>query len=313
MDNIWWKDFCLNGGNPSKDPGPKDPASHAKMNASFITLCSPDAQKSCFACCPPIRPAGYEHRVYKNMIKRMLRENTAAFDAQRDRIVPITGFSCWALGYLDEAFQRVGCLLHPIRHGGLDLRYRVDYGNKCARETCPEAKVFDGLTIRERKCWLGLTAEFDSFDYSSRKVNPLFNLMGWGGRVLSLIAAAEKPGRFTREYFSETYPFFKTKALPRANAYVVNRLVCSDKVHLFRSTRFKDAFERFSSTLPSRLAGEPPIEEKAFPVHRLDLNRDFLDFLRQSLGISKTSLEQAVHLKEKVDEQCERFGRRLPS
>jgi hypothetical protein len=247
------------------------------------------------------------------MVKRMLRENTAAFDPQNDRIVPITGFSCWALGYLDEAYQRVGCLLHPIRHGGLDLRYRVDYGNKCARETCPEAKVFNGLTIREREFWLGLTDGFDSFDYSSRKANPLFNLMGWGGRLLSLIAAQENPGRFTREYFLETYPFFNTNAPPRANAYLVNRLVHGDNVHLLRSRRFEDAFERFSLTLPSLLTGERPNEQKGFPVHRLDLNRDFLDFLRQSLGISKTSLEQAVRLKEKVDEQCERFGRRLPS
>jgi hypothetical protein len=282
------------------------------MNSSFVSLCSPDPQKSCFACCPPIRPAGYDHRLYKNMIKRVLRENTAAFDQRNDRIVPITGFSCWALGYLDEAYQRVGCLLHPFRHGGSDLRYRVDYGNKCARETCPEAKVFDALTIREREFWLGLADGFDSFDYSSRKVNPLFNLMGWGWHLLKLIAAVETPGRFTREYFLETYPFFNTKALPRANAYLVNRLVHSDNLHLLRSSPFKDAFEQFSLTLPSLLAAKCSVGEGEFPVHRLDLDRDFLDFLRQSLGISKSSPEQALRLKHRVDEQCERFGRRLP-
>jgi hypothetical protein len=282
------------------------------MNFSFVTLCSPDAQKSCFACCPPIRPAGYDHRLYKNMIKRVLRENTAAFDQRNDRIVPITGFSCWALGYLDGAYQRIGCLLHPFRHEGLDLRYRVDYGNKCARETCPEAKVFDALTIREREFWLGLADGFDSFDYSSKKVNPLFNLMGWGCHLLRLVAAVEKPGRFTREYFLETYPFFSTKALPRANAYLVNRLVHRDNVHLLRSRPFKDAFEQFSLILPSLLAGKCSVGEGEFPVHRLDLDRDFLDFLRQSLGISKLNLEQALRLKQRVDEQCERFGRRLP-
>ena len=283
------------------------------MNSPCATLCSPDDQKTCFACCPPIRPAGYEHREYKNMVKRVLRENTAAYDPRNGRIVPITGFSCWALGYLDEAYQRVGCLLHPFRHRGLDLRYRVDYGNKCARETCPEAKVFDALTIREKEFWLGLTDGFDSFDYSSRKVNPLFRLMGWGCHPLRLIAAVEKKERLAREYFLETYPFFSTEALPRANAYLVHRLVHSDNVHLLRSRPFKDAFEAFSVTLSSSLAGERPVGEGESPVHRLDLDRDFLDFLRRSLGISKTSLEQALRLKHRVDEQCERFGRRLPS
>jgi hypothetical protein len=41
------------------------------------------------------------------------------------------------------------------------------------------------------------------------------------------------------------------------------------------------------------------------------LDRHFLDFLRQSLGISKTSPEKALRLKHRVDEACERFGRRL--
>ena len=283
------------------------------MNSPALTLCSPDDQKSCFACCPPIRPAAYDHKLYKNMIKRILRENTAAFDKGDDRIVPITGFSCWALGYLDEAYQRVGCLLHPSRHGGLDLRYRVDYGNKCARETCPEAKVFDTLTIREKEFWLRLADGFDSFDYSSRKVNPLFNLMGWGCHFLRLVPAAEEPRRFNCEYFLETYPFFNTKALPRANAYLINRLVHKDNIHLLRSSRFKDDFEQFSARLPARLTRECPAGEGDFPVHRLDLDRDFLNFLRQSLGIWKTSLEQAVRLKHRVDEQCERFEHRLRS
>jgi hypothetical protein len=283
------------------------------MNSTSVTLCRPDDQKSCFACCPPIRPAGYDHRVHKNIIMRVLRENTASFDKGDDRIVPITGFSCWALGYLDEAYHRVGCLLHPSRNGGLDLRYRVDYGNKCARETCPEAKVFDALTLREKKFWLQLADGFDSFDYSSRKINPLFNLMGWGRRLLKLIPATEGPGHFTRERFRKTYPFFNTGALPRANAYLINRLIRNGSMHVLRSRRFAHAFGRFSAALSAHLARECPAGQGEFPVHRLDMDRNFLDYLRLSLGISKTSPGRAVHLKHRVDEECDRFRRSLVS
>ena len=94
------------------------------------TLCVPDAQRSCFACCPPIRPAGYEHIQYRNMVMRMLRENTKGFAAGGGGRSPITGFSCWALGYLDENFRQVGCLLHPAMNNGKDLRYRVGFGEK---------------------------------------------------------------------------------------------------------------------------------------------------------------------------------------
>jgi hypothetical protein len=36
------------------------------------TLCLPDSGKSCFACCPSIRPAGYEHVQHLNIIKRIV-------------------------------------------------------------------------------------------------------------------------------------------------------------------------------------------------------------------------------------------------
>ncbi|MBL7211240.1 MAG: hypothetical protein ISS61_02540 [Desulfobacteraceae bacterium] len=58
------------------------------------TLCLPDTEKNCFACCPPIRPAGYEHLQHTGIVKRMLRENTRAFAGKGAAISPITGFSC---------------------------------------------------------------------------------------------------------------------------------------------------------------------------------------------------------------------------
>ena len=81
------------------------------MRVKNPTLCFPDHEKTCFACCPPIRPAGYEHIRYKNIIRRMLRENNEDFLQTKMEIIPITGFSCWALGYLDKSHKLVGCLL----------------------------------------------------------------------------------------------------------------------------------------------------------------------------------------------------------
>jgi hypothetical protein len=49
--------------------------------------------------------------------------------------------------------------------------------------------------------------------------------------------------------------------------------------------------------------------EGDFPVHRLPLDRHFLDFLRLSLNISRLTEEDALTLKDSVDEQIEK-GRR---
>jgi hypothetical protein len=189
----------------------------------------------------------------------------------------------------------------------------VDYGNKCARETCPESKFFDALTMTEKTFWLQFVDGFDAFAYSSRKVNPLFNLMPWGRHLLRLIPRVEGDRHFTWASFLEAYPFFEAKALPRGHAYLINRLVHLENIHLLTSKRFKEAFEEFSDGLSVRLTREVTNRKKSSPVHRLNLDRDFLDFLRLSLSISKTTLNDAIALKEIVDEECEQFERGLHS
>ncbi|MFH0844586.1 MAG: hypothetical protein V1930_03855 [Pseudomonadota bacterium] len=120
------------------------------MTDPYPTLCFPDHEKSCFACCPPIRPAGYEHIQYRDILKRFLREDTESFKKRNDAIGPITGLSCWALGHMYNSFKQVGCMLHPAQNDGVDLRYRVDYGEKCSRETCREEKIFSKLDKNDR-------------------------------------------------------------------------------------------------------------------------------------------------------------------
>lgn len=266
------------------------------------TLCFPGNGKSCFACCPPIRPPGYEHIQYRNIVKRVLRENTSEYPTKGEGVFPITGFSCWALGYLDEDFEVVGCLLHPARHDGVDLRFRVDYGKKCARESCPEAKVFQELGVRQRKFWLFLSDDLDSFSYSSRKYNPLFRMMGWGADILNVIAEHEKGKILTRESFFESYPFFFEQTDSRANAYLLNHMVTGDNVSMLKTQSFYARFEKFSARLAGRLKRFSSSANGASYTHLLEGDAQFLDYLRLSAGVKRIRRNEVSRLKDFVDE-----------
>lgn len=275
------------------------------------TLCTPDEEKSCFACCPPIRPAGYEHVTYRNILRRLLRENTGRYHASEKERHPITGFSCWALGYLDPGYKRIGCLLHPALHDGEDLRSRVDYGDKCRRETCPEAESFLLLSTAERAFWLHLTERLDSFSYSSRKENPLFSLLGWSPRLLSMISAEERGVGIARSPFLKRYPFFTTSLAPKANRYLLSKIIDKEGVPLLRDPLFRIEFERFSleiSSLFGLRAGSP---QAGIFSHFLELEPDFRDFLRLHLHRTRMHPEEAVEIKTLVDREIERFRSRL--
>ena len=277
------------------------------MKSSHISLCFPDSKRACFACCPPIRPAGYEHLPYKNILKRVLRENTRAFNKRDRAIAPITGFSCWALGYLDKACQLIGCLLHPAQNGGRDLRYRVNYGEKCQRETCSQAKTFAALNEDLQVFWLQMVAGLDTFSYSSRKFNPLFNMLDWGDGLLSQIADKELDRSFTWRSFSSSYPFFSTDLPPRGNAYLVNCATKNGDLNLLKNSRFKTALEIFSHSLSTHLNRLVPSKPEGPFVHLLGLDPCFLDFLRLTVHHRRLTPEKALVLKEIVDTEIQKF------
>ena len=281
---------------------PKNPGSTV-----MPTLCFPDAEKTCFACCPPIRPAGYEHGDYESIVKRILRENTRSFAEKGTGVIPITGFSCWALGYLDEDCRQVGCLLHPARNDGADLRYRVDYGEKCRRETCPEAKVFLQLDIPERRFWLRPAEGLNSFSYSSKKSNPLFSMLGWGAETLKRIVCREGGKVFTGRSFYEAYPFFATELNPRANAYLTRALIRRGHLDLLKKAPFPDHFKVFSNQLSDRLKKTVRIHPHAPPTHRLKLDPLLLDFLRLRVGLTRIDEKSALEMKEIVDRAVQEF------
>ena len=281
------------------------------MKSENITLCFPHTGKSCFACCPPIRPAGYEHIQHRNIIRRMLRENSEAFNGHAKDKIPITGFSCWALGYLDKNHRLIGCLLHPAQNEGVDLRYRTDYGEKCAREVCPEAKTFSGLALEAKNFWLHLADGLDSFSYSSRVLNPLFKMMNWGGHLLSLLAADENNRTFKKEPFFQSYPFFSTNNPPRPNAYLMRWLVDREGTQILKSHTFKSKFETFSGHISETLCQAAqqinPPQPLDCHTHLLDLDSDFLNLLRLSARIKKARKQDALALKDLVDKALEEF------
>lgn len=274
------------------------------------SLCSPDGLKGCFACCPPIRPPGYEHIQYRTVIQRVLRENTRDFPGRREDIAPITGFSCWALGYLDDGFNRIGCLLHPGRNQGADLRDRTGFGGKCRRESCLEARIFDGLAPSVQRFWLRLADGLDSFSYSSRSVNPLFFMIGWGEEILSVVAREEAGRVLSRESLAKAYPFFETSLNPRANAYLLRQVVRRNGPACLREDAFREGFERFAQALGQEIGYEVTGGCGSPFTHRLNLDRSFLDYLRLSLGLKRVEAALARKLKGRVDRAEEEFGRR---
>lgn len=152
------------------------------------SLCQPGLGLACFACCPPIRPAGYDHAEHRGPLRRLFSENRTDYLAGRLPSGPTLGFSCPGLGFLDSQGRQVGCLLHPARNDGRDLRQITGYAAKCARESCPEARAFARLPEPVRSRLLGLCQGLDAFAFGSRRENPVMRLLSFGPVVAAAAA-----------------------------------------------------------------------------------------------------------------------------
>ncbi len=153
-----------------------------------LTLCAPGLGLGCFACCPPIRPPGYDHARYESSLRRLFVENTAQARAGAPAR-PMLGFWCHGLGFLDGGGQRVGCLWHPARNNGRDLRGPTGYQEKCARESCLQARAFAELTPATAAALIGLCQGMGSFAFSSPTQNLLLRLLAFGPEVATATAA----------------------------------------------------------------------------------------------------------------------------
>jgi hypothetical protein len=269
-------------------------------------LCAPSEVLSCFGCCPPIRPQHYDPLDFVTILRREFTENRKAFFQSPLQARPIIGYHCWALGYLDPVGRTVGCLLHPCRNQGRDLRDLIDYGNKCRRESCRAARAFDELPLSGQAFWLSLVTGMNAFYYSSRRANPLFHVLLWGGNLLEeLRANAEKRGWSASElvYFC---PFLMDKRWkPQGHRYLFHLML--DKLGTLDSC--PAILEEASSRLLTAILalkvvenlGKTSPEGEGFLTHMADERPDFLDFVRLGLGIARVSSMQLRNAKESIE------------
>jgi hypothetical protein len=244
------------------------------------------------------------------MVKRVLRENTRAYRPEQREVRPITGFSCWALGYLDPACRLVGCMLHPARNGGEDLRFRVDFGDKCRRETCPEADVFARLDPETRSFWLHLADGLDAFAYSSRARNPLFRFLNWGPAILRRIARDARASSPSAAFLERSYPVLASRLPPRGWAYPLERLCALTGTSVLRKAETGGILEEHLRGLLEPVLRVSP---NAPHTHRLPMERGFLDFLRLTAGVRRLTPEDARALKTRLDRRLEALAGALGS
>ncbi len=153
---------------------------------NLASLCFPDQDKSCFYCCPPIRNPEADPLDNIEEKRCLLRANRKELQNNLADPHEISGEECWGLGFLDDQEKQAGCLLHPLRHQGHDLRHLTGYQFKCANALCREAQVFTDLSEAEQKFCLDLCQGMDSFQYSSRS-NPLMCLLAWDKEMVQII------------------------------------------------------------------------------------------------------------------------------
>jgi hypothetical protein len=219
------------------------------------SLCMPAPNLSCFACCPPIRPAGYDHVQDKGSWRRMFSENRAAFLAGQlpDRVQ--IGFSCPGLGFLDASGSQVGCLLHPARNGGRDLREPTGYRGKCARESCPQSRAYAAMPVDHRAALIALCRGMDPFTFSSRALNPLMQLLAFGPEAASAAAGLGISNLETLSawtWLQETDP---------AHGWLLARLLDERGPGLLTESGLASLLHDKAVELAKRLGPAPPLDQ----------------------------------------------------
>lgn len=262
-----------------------------------LSLCRPRADLACFRCCPPIRPAGYDHLRVRAALTRELEKNTRAFD-RGERGSEIEGRTCWGLGFLDDGRKLVGCLLHPARNQG-DLRELTGYREKCARELCPQAVTYGRLDEEVGEMLLTKAAGGDSFTFSSPEANPLWRLLEWGPDLLNRFGAMLLGAPASAAYL-------ETRPAPRTRAWLLKRLLeemDQDRFSdLITSPSFWGRFEQAAEELmtSARPPLSSPLANEPF-VHRLGLDPDLADLIRLGLGCQKMTRARLDEVRAKLE------------
>ena len=126
-----------------------------------IHLCQPDRKKSCGACCGLYNWLDHSRAT----LTLLLESNSSLFfslgdnpdlDVYRDLRAEFspqhklceTIYNCEFIGFLDRGRKRIGCMLHPALHHGVDLRDCSFYGRElCEGHFCSS---YNYLTMDEQ-------------------------------------------------------------------------------------------------------------------------------------------------------------------
>jgi hypothetical protein len=224
-------------------------------------------------------------------------ENRQAFLNSPLQVRPIIGYHCWALGFLDSRGSTAGCLLHPARNGGEDLRELVDYGSKCRRESCRAARIYEKLPLEGQVFWLELVRGLNPFYYSSQRANPLFHLLPWGAELLERLRKYAVSLDWTVTELLYRCPFLMRRTWkPQAHRLLFKLLLDQWET--------KDGWIDWIEELAGQLLGEIPglkaiqalkssaEEEEAVWIHLAPgpERSELLDFFRLELSVRKATL-----------------------
>ncbi|MBN1883521.1 MAG: hypothetical protein JW885_15245 [Deltaproteobacteria bacterium] len=129
----------------------------------LISLCHPDDTKSCGACCGLYNWTDHNRRQVTELVNRrtdifrsgmsygkdllIIKEELQAADSL-ERLFEVI-YNCPFVGFVDQERRQVGCMIHPVHHGGRELRDISLYGAElCHGHECPSHQV---LTEVERR------------------------------------------------------------------------------------------------------------------------------------------------------------------
>lgn len=229
------------------------------MSAS---LCSPGPGLSCFACCPPIRPPGYDHLEHRGPLTRLFCENRAGFLAGELPAKQITGYFCPGLGFLDPGGKTVGCLYHPARNQGRDLRGPTGYQPKCSRETCLAFDSFAALGPGDRRALIALCQGLGPFEFSSPAANPVMRLLEFGPRAAALVANLEPGG------LAELEALGWLRGLQTSRGWLLGRLGQAHGAGILARPELASELEAGLRPLAARLGRGAP-QDQGSPLHTL--------------------------------------------
>lgn len=270
-------------------------------------LCAPTHDLTCFGCCPPIRPPHYDPVEYVGSLRREFIENRRQYLSKGPCHKPIVGYSCWALGFLDSSGHRVGCLLHPSQNHGEDLRFLIDYGNKCTREFCLPARVFADLPCEGQRFWTAICHGMNAFEYSSPKANPLFRIMLWGKTVLEILRVKAEMRHWDATILLRNKSFLlSSQCNPKTDRYPYRLFLQHHTREAPQGTKMpgeEDLFREFRRCLaPLTLDPNSDVSDATgVCTHSLPMEDDFLDLLRLGLCRTSISLRNAMEIKTTID------------